>query len=104
MLTLTPAYEIALQIRAGYEAKRAMLISETDRRSRVATRLAASEKFHLRSGEARAIVDGAIDSIVRHWQEVCDEAQLPEVERKAFAGRQFLHPYAFDELAAAPIL
>lgn len=104
MLTLTPAYDIAPQIRAGYEANQAILISATDRRSRLATCLAAAEKFHLQAGEARAIVDGAIDSIVRHWQEVCDEAQLSQVERKAFAGRQFLNPYAFDELGAAPNL
>ena len=49
-------------------------------------------------------MDGAIDTIVRHWQEVCDEASLTEFERKAFAGRQFLNPYAFDELGAAPNL
>ena len=60
MLTLTPAYDIAPQIRPGYDANQAILISATDRRS--------------------------------------------QVERKAFAGRQFLNPYAFDELGAAPIL
>ena len=87
-----PAYDIAPQIRAQYEANQPMLISDTDRRSRLATCLAAAEKFHLQPGEARAIVDGAIDTIIRHWQEVCDEAQLSQVKRKVFAGRQFLNP------------
>ena len=104
LLTLTPAYDIAPQIRAGYEANQAILISGNDRRSRLATCLAAAEKFHLQISDARAIMHGAIDTILHHWRNVCDEAQLPKVDRKAFAGRQFLNPYAFDELGTVPIL
>ena len=104
MLTLTPAYDIAPQIRAGHEANQAILITETDRRSRLAICLAAAEKFHLRENEARDLIDAAIGVIRSEWQEVCDAARLPEVERKAFAGRQFFNAYAFEGFGAVPTL
>jgi len=42
------------------------------------------------------------DVIRRDWADVCDEAGLPDVERRAFAGRQFFNAYAFEGFGKVP--
>jgi serine/threonine-protein kinase HipA len=64
--------------------------------------LSAAGKFLLREGEARDIIDHAVDVIRRDWADVCDEAGLPDVERRAFAGRQFFNAYAFEGFGKVP--
>lgn len=104
MLELTPAYDIAPQVRAAHEANQAINIAGRDRRSRLASCLDAAEKFHLQDGEARDMILQTVDIICRDWREVCDEAGLSEVEQLAFAGRQFLNAYAFEGFAPTPKL
>jgi serine/threonine-protein kinase HipA len=104
MLTLTPAYDIAPQVRAAHEANQAMIIANGDRRARLETCLNAAEKFLLREGEARDMINNVVDVIRREWMDVCDEAGLPEVERRAFAGRQFFNAYAFEGFGPVPTL
>jgi len=104
MLTLTPAYDIAPQVRAAHEANQAMVVADGDRRACLETCLIAAGKFLLRTGEARDIIDNAVDVIRRDWRDVCDEAGLPDVERRAFAGRQFFNAYAFEGFGAVPDL
>jgi len=104
MLTLTPAYDIAPQVRAAHEANQAMIIANGDRRARLASCLNAAEKFLLREGEARDMINHVVDVICRDWMDVCDEAGLPEIERRAFAGRQFFNAYAFEGFGPAPKL
>lgn len=48
--------------------------------------------------EAAALIQRQITAITEHWQEVCDEADLSHVDRKLFAGRQFLNSYALEGL------
>ncbi len=104
MLTLTPAYDIAPQVRAAHEANQAMIIANGDRRARLATCLNAAEKFLLREGEARDMITHVVDVICRDWTDICDEVGLPEVERRAFAGRQFFNAYAFEDFGPVPML
>lgn len=98
MLTLTPAYDICPQGRTGSEATQAMLIKGEGRASTLATLLAAAPDYHLKETEAAALIEQQIKTIAEHWQEVCDEANLSPVDRKLFAGRQFLNLYALEGL------
>lgn len=94
-LTLTPAYDICPQGRAGEEASQAMLIVDQKRSSQIATCLAAAPHFQLDAPSAVRIVEHQVRAIGDHWASVCDEADLGEVDRTLFWGRQFLNPYAF---------
>ncbi|WMT92523.1 type II toxin-antitoxin system HipA family toxin [Pelagibacterium sp. H642] len=97
-LTLTPAYDICPQGRSGNQATQAMLIKGESRASTLATLLAAAPDYHLKETEAAALIEHQITSIAAHWQEVCDEADLSDVDGKLFAGRQFLNFYALEGL------
>lgn len=98
MLTLTPAYDICPQGRTGNEASQAMLISGTNRMSRISSCLAAARHFQLTREAAISIVEEQVRVIVDNWDSVCDEAKLTPVDRAFFWGRQFLNPYAFSDL------
>lgn len=97
-LTLTPAYDICPQGRTGNEATQAMLIKDENRASTLVTCLAAAPDYHLKEAEAAALIEHQIKIIAEQWQEVCDEADLSAVDRKLFAGRQFLNSYALAGL------
>ena len=100
-LTLTPAYDICPQARAGEEAAQAMLIVGQQRSSQIATCLAAVGHFHLSEAQALAIVDRQVQTIGEHWGVLCAEVGLGAVDRALFWGRQFLNPFAFYGLAGA---
>jgi serine/threonine-protein kinase HipA len=98
MLTLTPAYDICPQNRTGNEATQAMLIKGEARASTLATCLAAAPDYHLKETEAAALIEQQITTIAETWQAVCDDAQLSPIDRRLFAGRQFLNSYALENL------
>jgi serine/threonine-protein kinase HipA len=104
-LSLTPAYDICPQARAGEEAGQAMLIVGQQRSSQIATCLAAASDFHLSTDQAIAIVARQIETIAANWRPLCREAELGQVDRSLMWGRQFLNPFAFYRLdgAAAPL-
>jgi serine/threonine-protein kinase HipA len=96
-LTLTPAYDICPQPRAGGETAQVMGIGEDGwRYSQVAGCVARARTYLLSESDARGIVDRQIDVIETEWQDVCDAAALTEVERRGFMGRQFLNPYGLE--------
>lgn len=94
-LALTSAYDICPQARAGEEASQAMLIDGADRASQIRVCLGAARHFQLDDADARAIVERLIRAVGDHWGAVCAEANLGQVDRRLFWGRQFLNPYAF---------
>lgn len=96
MLSLTPAYDICPQARAGNEASQAMLISGNQRMSQLKNCLAACRYFLLSEQEAKGIIEHQVAIIEQHWNDVCAEAQLSEVDKKLFWRRQFLNAYAFE--------
>jgi len=98
MLTLTPAYDICPQSRSGNEASQALLISGDNRMSRISACLEAAHYFLLSEKEAVAIVEHQISAISKHWSSVCEEADLSETDRALLWGRQYLNPFAFDDL------
>ena len=98
MLTLTPAYDICPQGRAGQEATQAMLISGNNRMSRIASCLEAAPHFLLSEAEAIAIAEAQLRCIGESWPGVCEETGFSEADRNLFWGRQFLNPFAFTAL------
>jgi serine/threonine-protein kinase HipA len=94
-LSLTPAYDICPQARAGEEAGQAMLIIGQQRSSQIGACLAAAGDFHLAADQAIAIVSRQLEAIGAHWLSLCNEADLGQVDRALFWGRQFLNPFAF---------
>jgi len=93
-LTLTPAYDICPQGRTGHEASQAMRISGDNNLSQLKTCLAAAHNFLLSEEEARETFGNLTAAIEQHWDAVCEEAQLNEVDKKLLWRRQFLNPYS----------
>ena len=93
-LTLTPAYDICPQGRTGNEASQAMLISGDNNLSQLKTCLETAHNFLLSEEEARKIFGNLIAAIEQHWETVCEEAELNEVDKKLLWRRQFLNPYS----------
>lgn len=97
-LTLTPAYDICPQSRTGREASQAMQIRGIERRSQLSLCLAAAKSFHLNETDALTMIRGQIDVIRRHWNGLCDESELKDVDRRLLWRRQFLNALAFEGL------
>lgn len=96
-LTLTPAYDICPQPRSGLTARQVMAFAPGVRDSQLELAVKAAEPYLLTEREARAIVDGQIESIAIHWDEVTEKAALSAQDQMFFKGRQFLNPYAFHD-------
>lgn len=97
-LTLTPAYDVCPQARAGGEAAQAMAFgSDGDRLSQVARCVAHAQHYHLSVRDAQEIVDAQVAGIHVHWDEVCDLASASRADRERLWGRQFLNPYALEQ-------
>jgi len=96
-LTLTPAYDICPQPRAGGEIAQIMAIGEDGyRMSQLAGCVARASTYLLSETDAREIIDHQIDVIETDWADVCDQATLTEIDRARFWQRQFLNPYATE--------
>ncbi len=96
-LTLTPAYDICPQGRAGNEASQAMKISGDRNLSQLKLCLEVAHNFLLSQKDALEICV-RIESVIReYWDEVCEEAQLKDIDKKLLWKRQFLNPFSFDK-------
>ncbi len=96
-LSLTPAYDLCPQGRAGNEATQSMLISGTNRLSNLKSCLDSAPHFLLSEAKAKAIFDKQREAIEANWEKICDEANLSTVDRKLFWKRQFLNPFVFED-------
>jgi len=94
-LRLSPAYDIAPLARAGGESRQIMAIG-TDgyRMSQVAGCVERAGTYLLTKAAARDIVDHQIDVITTQWGEVCDLAEMSQLDRNRFWGSAFMNPYA----------
>lgn len=95
-LSLTPAYDICPQNRTGREASQAMFITGQNRSSTIASCVLAHTHFLIDRRCAIQIINQQIDVIQSGWKDICEEAELNEVERSFFWKRQFLNPFALD--------
>ena len=97
-LTLTPAYDLVPQRRAGEVAAQAMAIGRDGvRASQLVVCVRWAAIYKLSEAAARAIIDDQVSIIKQQWDAVCDEADLDGASRAELWGRQFLHPYAFAD-------
>jgi len=83
-------------MRSGREASQAMLIHGNNRMSQIMYCIDASSSFLLSRKNAIEIAQNQIDIITQHWIEVCNIAELSEIDRRLLWGRQFLNPYALE--------
>lgn len=97
-LSLTPAYDICPQVRTGNETDQAMKISGENRQSRISSCLDAAPHFLLSEKEALESIARQVSVIIENWNEVCILSDLSETDRSLFWGRQFLNPFAFENL------
>jgi len=97
-LTLTPAYDICPQGRAGNETSQAMLIVGAERMSQLTVCRRAAVNFQLSFGQADIIIERQVSAIREAWPHVCDEAGLGAVDRGLMWRRQILNPFAFEGL------
>ena len=96
-LSLTPAYDICPQSRAGGEASQAMLIENNgNNHSKLSNCMRVAGNFQLKEEAARDIIEHQLAVIEKHWGDVCDEAELSQVDQRLFWKRQFLNPFAFE--------
>lgn len=95
-LTLTPAYDICPQARTGREASQGMLIHNAVRRSQLSVSLEAANVFLLHEDDALEIVANQVGGIREHWNAVCRDASLTDVDKALLWRRQFLNPFAFE--------
>ena len=95
-LTLTPAYDICPQGRTGNEASQAMRICGENNLSRLTSCLETAHNFLLTEEAARSIFYNQIDAIEQHWEMVCEEAELNEVDKQFLWKRQILNPYSVE--------
>jgi serine/threonine-protein kinase HipA len=96
-LSLTPAYDICPQGRTGNEASQAMFISGHNNLSQLKTCLETAHNFLLSEEEACQIFGNLTAAIEQHWDTVCEEAELNEVDKKLLWRRQFLNPYSLEQ-------
>lgn len=95
-LTLTPAYDICPQGRAGNTASQEVLIHGNNNLSQLQNCLATAHNFHLSQDEAAEIIAHQKSVIESQWDAVCDEAELTLVDRRLLRERQFLNPFIFE--------
>ena len=95
-LTLTPAYDICPQGRTGNEASQAMLLSGGNNSSQLTTCLETAHNFLIAEADARVVIENLKAAIEEHWDAVCDEAQLGEIDKRLLWRRQILNPYSIN--------
>jgi serine/threonine-protein kinase HipA len=72
-----------------------MLIKGENNLSQLLVCLQAASQFHLDAQEAEDIILHQVQIIQSQWDSVCNEAALPEVDRRYLWRQQFLNPFAF---------
>jgi serine/threonine-protein kinase HipA len=94
-LSLTPAYDICPQPRSGEETAQLMAIGDDGyRMSQLIGCVERAHTYLLSTRAARDIIDHQVAVIRDNWDDVCDRAELSQVDRSRLWGRQFLNPYA----------
>ena len=97
-LSLSPAYDICPQVRAGQVASQGMLIAGQNNRGQLSLCLDSAKSYLLSRSEAVEIIEVILKSVVNNWTAVCEEAKLSKVERVMLAKNQFFNPYIFEGL------
>jgi serine/threonine-protein kinase HipA len=81
---------------SGYPSYTSMLISGKSNLSQLRTCLDAAHNFLIDPKQAQNIFEDQIRIIDKHWDAVCDEAELSVVDRNLLWKRQFLNSWSID--------
>lgn len=95
-LSLSPAYDLCPQARAGREATQAMDIGQEGKLSTLTNALSNCNAFQLTRDSAKLIIEEMIGEIESQWQSICDEASLGQAERDRIWGSAVFNPFAFE--------
>ena len=71
-----------------------------ERLSKLSLCLEAAPLFLLENKQALELIERQILAIGANWASVCEEARLSSRDRYLMWGRQFLNPFAFEDLKA----
>jgi serine/threonine-protein kinase HipA len=74
-----------------------MLISGDNNLIRLKTCLETAHNLLLSEEDARETFGNLTAAIEQHWENVCGEAQLNEVDQKLLWRRPFLNPYSTEQ-------
>ena len=95
-LELTPVYDICPQPRVGQEATQAMSLEGLSGNfSTLNNVLSICDIYMLDQQQARQIIDQQIEIIKKHWDALCVEAKLGEIERQRLWQGSIFNPYCF---------
>ncbi len=98
-LELTPAYDLSPVSRTGDSSDQALAYGRAgERRSNLASLIAACAIYDLSRPDAIGLVDSMITTMHESWPQAADAAQLTTVDRETMWGHQFLHPAALYDL------
>jgi len=96
-LSLTPAYDICPQPRAGGEVSQAMGIGGfRGNLSTLENARLVCQRFMLSRDQATALMNEQERIIRSEWDVVCEEANLPRGERQRLWGGAVLNPFCFE--------
>ncbi len=97
-LSLTPAYDICPQPRAGGEVSQAMGIGgHRGNLSTLDNARSVCQHFMLSRDEATALIDEQERIVRTEWEAVCEEAKLPHGERERIWKGAVLNPFCFED-------
>ena len=74
-----------------------MLISGDNNLSQLKTCLETAHNFLLSKQKALEIFGHLTAAIEQHWDDVCEDAELTEVDKKFLWRRQFLNAYSVEQ-------
>lgn len=94
--TLTPAYDICPDLRAGRTAYQAMAVGRDGRRATLKNAISEAGQFSLSLAEARAEVDELVERSRAFWPVAADEAQLTALQREQLERETVLGPGCFE--------
>ncbi len=101
-LSLSPAYDLAPQLRMGHEAHQAMRIDGTQgNASTLGNVLSIHEHFLLSQKEAVSLIQHQIDMLRQHWVNLCDEARLSQIERDRMWGSVIYSDFCLQDFPHA---
>ena len=96
-LTLTPAYDLSPQLRVGHEATQAMMIDGgSGNFATLKNVFSIHRHFLLSENDARDIIQQQLNTLETHWVNICDEANLPALERSRLWGSTVKSEYALQ--------
>ena len=96
-LTLTPAYDLCPQLRAGQEATQAMAINGNEGNfSTLSNALSVCHHFLLETNTAKNLIQRQIDLLESHWLEMCESVSLSNREKNQLWGTVIRSEYALQ--------